>query len=186
MSDIFNEENMRHILQKYVFSGETLVAGIHAVSHETEISGVFGKCTCTENSLIPDEDGSVIVLNKKKYSAYDIYIGITEQSLVIADCEQCSYLYEFEDGSDADAVDVQNVSSEIFLTDIGTCYALADIRSCEIKKGWMGSVKCSLTMRNGSHFKLMFPKLGGLGGGMQHHAEYRDRIIERLSGSAQI
>ena len=24
MSDIFNEANMRHILQKYVFSGETL------------------------------------------------------------------------------------------------------------------------------------------------------------------
>lgn len=65
MSDIFNEANMRHILQKYVFSGETLVTGIHAVSHETEIRGVFGKCTCTENSLILDEDGSVIVLNKK-------------------------------------------------------------------------------------------------------------------------
>lgn len=44
----------------------------------------------------------------------------------------------------------------------------------------MGSVKCFLTMKNGSYFKLMFPKLGGLGGGMPNHAKYRDMIIERL------
>lgn len=33
---------------------------------------------------------------------------------------------------------------------------------------------------NESYFKLMFPKLGGLGGGMPHHAQYRDAIIAKL------
>lgn len=34
-------------------------------------------------------------------------------------------------------------------------------------------------MNNGSYFKLMFPKPGGLGGGMPHHTEYREAIIAR-------
>ena len=33
---------------------------------------------------------------------------------------------------------------------------------------------------NGEHFKLMFQKLGGLGGGMPLHAEYCDRIMQQL------
>lgn len=180
MSGIFDETVMRQILQKYIVSREALLAGIHAISHETEIRSVFGKCARTENSLIPDENGHPIALNKKKYATYDIYIGITAHYLVIAECERNSYLYEFDDNPDTAVKDIQEVTSEIFLTDIGTCFTLEDIRSCEIKKGWMGSVKCFLTMKNGSYFKLMFPKLGGLGGGMPNHAKYRDMIIERL------
>ncbi len=75
----------------------------------------------------------------------------------------------------------QEVTSKILFSDIGTCFALEEICSCEIKKGWMGSVKCFIAMKNGSYFRIMFPKLGGLGGGMPHHAEYRDMIIKRLS-----
>ena len=33
---------------------------------------------------------------------------------------------------------------------------------------------------NGEYFKLMFQKLGGLGGGMPLHAEYCDRIMQEL------
>ncbi len=35
-------------------------------------------------------------------------------------------------------------------------------------------------MKNGTTLKLMFPKLGGVGGGMPHHAEYREAIIAKL------
>lgn len=181
MSGVFDETQMRRILGKYIHDGETLLAGIHAISHETNIRGIFGKCDCTERGLIPDENGSIIVLNKRKYSAYDIYIGITEHFLVIVDCDKESYLYEFDNESDEDAGNIQEVTSEILFSDIGTCFALEEICSCEIKKGWMGSVKCFITMKNGSYFRLMFPKLGGLGGGMPNHAEYRDMIIKRLS-----
>ncbi len=38
-----------------------------------------------------------------------------------------------------------------------------------------------ITMKGGSVLKIMLPKRGGLGGGMPHHVEYREAIIERLS-----
>lgn len=182
MPEIFDETNMRRILEQYIPDGETLLAGIHAVSKETKITGVFGKCVCTESKLIPDENGGIVALNKKKYSAYDIYIGITQYSLVIAECERNSYYYQFDDEPNVKESDIQEVTSDIFLVDIGTCFPLTDIQNCNIKKGWMGSVKCFITMKNGSYFKLMFPKIGGLGGGMPHHTEYREAIIARLGG----
>lgn len=183
MSEIFDETNMRKTLGKYIPSGETLLAGIHAVSNETNVTGVFGKCVCVENRLIPDENGGIIALNKKKYSGYDIYLGITQSFLVIAECERNNYLYQFDDELDVSKADIQEVTSDIFFGDIGTCFPLADIESCETKKGWMGSVKCFITMKNGSYFKLMLPKLGGLRGDMQHYAEYREAIIARLGGA---
>ena len=186
MDEIFDEANMRQILGKYIPDGETLLAGIHAVSKETKITGVYGKCIRTESSLVPDENGGITALNKKKYSVYDVYIGITQSNLVIAECEQNSYYYQFEDEPDLSEADIQEISSELFLADIGTCYLLSDIQSCEIKKGWMGSVKCFITMKNGSYFKLMFPKLGGLGGGMPHHTQYREAIIAQLSGRDEV
>ncbi|MDE5867286.1 MAG: hypothetical protein K2H31_11930 [Lachnospiraceae bacterium] len=180
-SDILDETNMRKALEKYIPDGETLLAGIHAMSNETNITGVFGKWVCTESKLIPDENGGTVALNKKKYSTYSIYIGITQYSLIIAECERNRYLYQFDDNPNAKASDIQEVTSDIFLVDIGTCFPLADIQNCDIKNGWMGSVKCFITMNNGSYFKLMLPKLGGLGGGMPHHTEYREAIIARLS-----
>lgn len=180
MSEIFDETNMRKALEEYIPAGETLLAGIHAVSKEFHAVGVFGKCVCTESGLVPKEDGGIITVNKKKYSTYDIYFGITQYSLVIAECEKNSYYYQFDEESDAGRADIQEVTSELYLEDIGTCFPLADIQKCEIKKGWMGSVKCLITMKNGSYFKLMFPKLGGLSGAMPHHTEYRETIIARL------
>jgi hypothetical protein len=70
------------------------------------------------------------------------------------------------------------------MNDIGTCYNLTDIQKCEIKKGWMGSVKCNIAMKNGTYFKLLLPKLGGLGGDMPNHTQYRDAIIARLGGGS--
>jgi len=182
MSEIFDESNMKQMLGKYIPNGETLLAGIHAVAKEVNITGVFGKCVCMEDRLVPNENGATITLSKKKYSAYDVYIGITQSYLVMADCEINKYLYQFDDNPNVSGADIIDVSSDIFLSDIGKCFLLADIQNCEIKKGWMGSVKCFITMKNGSYFKLLFPKLGGLGGGMPHHTEYREAIIERLGG----
>ncbi len=181
-SDIFDETNMRTSLEKYIPDGETLLAGIRAVSKETNITGVFAKCIPMENKLIPAENGVTVALNKKKYSTYDIYIGITQYSLIITECERNRYFYQFDDKPSVKESDIQQVTSDIFLNDIGTCFPLTDIQNCNIKNGWMGSVNCMIAMNNGSYFKLMFPKLGGLGGGMPHHTEYREAIIARLSG----
>ena len=182
MSEIFDEGNMRRVLGEHIPEGEVLEAGIHGISQETRIKGIFGKCIYMEDKLIPDEKGRIITLDKKKCSSYDVYIGITRNVLVIAGCERNSYLYELDDAPDGSENDMQKITSEVLLADIGTCYPLTDIQSCQFKKGWMGSVKCFLTMKNGSSFKLVLPKLGGVGGGMPHHAEYREAIIKRLGG----
>lgn len=181
-SEIFDETNMRQALGKYIPNGETLLAGIHAVSKEMSVRGVFGKCVCTESGLTRNENGGIIALNKKKYSSYDVYLGITQSSLIITQCKRNDYFYQFDDTPDVSEADVQEVTSDVFFVDIGTCFPLTDIQSCEIKNGWMGSAKCFITMKNGSYFKLMFPKLGGLGVGMPHHTEYCEAILARLGG----
>ena len=160
MSEIFDEARMRWVLGDYIPEGEELAAGIHAISQETHIKGIFGKCIYMEDKLIPDEKGRIITLDKKKCSSYDVYIGITRNVLVIAGCERNSYLYELDDAPDGSENDMQKITSEVLLADIGTCYPLTD----------------------GSSFKLVLPKLGGVGGGMPHHAEYREAIIKRLGG----
>lgn len=58
MSEIFDETNMRRILGKHIPEGETLLAGIHGISQEVQIRGIFGKCIRTEDKLIPDEKGA--------------------------------------------------------------------------------------------------------------------------------
>ena len=75
-----------------------------------------------EDRIVPDERGGIIALNKKKYSAYDIYIGITSSSLVIAECEEHNYFYEFDDKPGMGEKDIQEVVSDMLLSDIGTCF----------------------------------------------------------------
>ena len=184
MSDFFDETIMRDTLEKYIPAGETMLAGIHAIAKETSVIGIFEKCIRTENSLIPDENGGTVALNKKKFSTYDIYLAITQSSLVITECEKYSYFYQFKDDPVVSESEIQKLPAELSLDDIGTCYPLTDIQTCDIKKGWMGSVKCHIKMKNGSYFKLLLPKLGGLGGDMPHHTKYREAIIARPGGGS--
>ena len=180
MSGIFSEISMKQSLEPYIPKGESLLAGIHAVAKESKVTGIYKKCILTETSLIPHENGATVILRKEKYAAYDIYLGITQYSLLITGCMQCRYYYQFEDYATAKEADAQAVTSEMLLENIGKCFSFADIQSCEIKKGVLGTMKCLITMKNGDYFKLMLPKLGGLTGGMPHHAEYRNAILEQL------
>lgn len=184
-SDVFDETNMRHNLAKYIPDGETLLAGIHAMAYESSVICVFSGCVPMEDRMHPDKDGGTVALMKKKYNSRSIYIGITQNHLVMTDCGVNKYYYMFDEKPDEELLkeaNTQEVTADILLADIGGRFPLTDIQSCTIKNGWLGSIKCFITMKNGSYFKLMFPKLGGLGGGMPHHTEYRDAIIARLGG----
>lgn len=182
MSSIFDEKNMMQVLQKCLPDGETIKAAIHACADESHIKRVFSGCIFDDFVLIPAENGGIIEVSKSKYSAYDIYIGITTHYLLIDGCEKYKYYYEFKYDVDINGVDVEEVKVKTsLLEDIKMCYPFEAIQNCEIKNGWMGSVKCNLTMKNGDYFKLMFPKRGGLGGGMPNHKQYRDEIISCLS-----
>ncbi len=104
---------------------------------------------------------------------------MTQSCLLIAQCEENKYLYDFDAVPEGEA---QPLAADLPLSDVGVCFPLADIQTCEVKKGIMGSVKCTVTMKNGSRFKLLLPKRGGLGGDMPNHAQYRAAILQRLSG----
>lgn len=180
-SEIFDELNMRKALEQYIPDGESLLAGIHAVSRETCIKAVFGGCVLGEDRLIPGEEEDCVALSKEKYAAYDLYLGITQTFLMIVGCERNQYYYRFDSRPNVDRKDAQQITSELLLSDIGTCFPLADIQNCEIKNGRRGSIKCFITMKNGSYFKLLLPKYGGMIGGMPHHTEYRERIVRQLT-----
>ena len=183
-SDILNEANMRRALEKYIPDGETVIAGIHAIAKESSITCVFGECVLTDSKLLANKEGKTVSVSKTKYSTYDLYIGITQQSFVVADCEEYRYYYEFDKTPVKNDADIKIVTEDILLKDFGKCFSLEDVQSCNVKKGMAGSLNCVITMKNGSYFKLMLPKTGGLGGGMPHHEEYRDVIIARLSGKS--
>lgn len=181
-NDIFNEANMRVALDKYIPAGETLIAGIHVVTKESSASCVFDKCILTEDDIRPAEDGRIISVRKAKYATYDMYLGITQRSMVVADCEKYRYAYEFNKVPVSSDLKIQTLTEPVSLGSLCKCFALEDVESCKVKKGVAGSLNCVITMKNGDYFKLIIPKTGGFGGGMPHHEEYRDAILKCLNG----
>lgn len=181
-NDIFNEANMRVALEKYVPAGETLVAAIRVVTKESSASCVFDKCILTEDDIRPAEDGKIVSVCKKKLATYDMYLGITERSLVVADCGAYKYYYEFNKVPVSSDLKIRTLTEPVSLGSLCKCFALEDVESCKVKNGMAGSLNCVITMKNGDYFKIMIPKTGGFGGGMPRHEEYRDVILKCLSG----
>ena len=170
---------MRQALEKYIPDGETMLAGVRAVAKESSAICSFGECVIADDKIAADKNGKTVTITKKKYSAYDIYLGITQYSFVVADCQPNRYMYEFNKDSVKSETDIQTVTEDILLKDVGKCFRLADIQSCKVKNGFGGSVNCVVTMKNGSCFKLMFP---GISEGSRYE-EYRDAIVARLDVS---
>ena len=44
-------------------------------------------------NLRVNENGQIVELTKTKYSTYDVYVGITQNSLLITQCEENKYAY---------------------------------------------------------------------------------------------
>lgn len=181
MSGIFDEKRMTEFLNRYIPGDEVLTAGIHGIGLETEVRQVFGKCSLVGEEIVPSENGGLLEVSKRKYSNYDVYIGITPNYLILSECDIYRHLYDFNENPDLPGVVVEEVERCIPLEYVGTSFLLSEISSCVIKKAWMGSVKCQITMKNGSRLKLMLPKRGGLGGGMPNHERYREEIITCLN-----
>lgn len=184
MSSIFDEKTMIQYLEQRIPKGETLIAGIHGIGIASEIKQVFVNCILIGEQLIPEKNGSTLEISKCKYSKSDVYIGITQHYLILSECESYMHLYEFNDHPDLNGTVAEELHTTIAVQDVGSCFPLDEIRKCVVKKGWMGSFNCSITMKNGNFLKLMLPKFGGMGGGMPHHAQYREAILARLSACA--
>lgn len=181
MSGIFDEKRMQQVLEKYIPKGEVLKAGIHGIGQEINILQTFKNCICAGEDLVPSPNGEIIRINKGKVAAFDIYIGITENYLILSQCQTNKWYYKSDMLSEADSDIAVEIRNRVPLADIGTCFPLADIQDCKIKKVWMGAFNCMITLKNGSFFKIQLPKRGGLGNGMPHHAEYREAILACLN-----
>ena len=183
MSGIFDESNMRLTLAKYLPEGETLLAGVHAVGMGVRIIETLPNCVYAEGTgLFPTpESKNILHITKEKHSKFDLYLGISERHLLLAQCEPNKWYYEFRNlKALTELPSVEDVPLPS-LEDIGTRVPFSFIQSCTVKKAWMGAVVCSVETETGSSLKLMLPKRGGLGNGMPHHAEYREAILERLN-----
>jgi len=139
---------------------------------EGRMMQILNGCAPEGESVSAGVHGVTLQVNRKKTSRFDVYVGLAGRYLLVAECEERKYLSEFYH-----VPDLRKTVAE----EIGICFPLEDIQSCEIKNAVMGAVNCSITLKDGSYLKLQLPKRGGLGGGMPHHAEYRERIIGCLS-----
>ena len=178
---IFDEKDMLQALEGYLPNGETLAAAVRGVGVQTEIKQTFKKCRCVGDKLVPDENCAALQVKKIKYSKYDVYVGITQHYLILAECKAYKHLYQFNDAPDLGETVIEEIGSCIPIRDIGTRFLLAEIQNCVVKQGWMGAANCSITMKNGSFLKVMLPKRGGLG--VPRHPENREAIIARLKGN---
>lgn len=195
MSEIFDESNMQNRLGEYVPEGETLAAGIHVVNKELHIFRYYQNCVPKDDKVywyyLDDVEPKVLQATKSKFATDDLYIGITQNYFIVATCTpNTKFLYKFdfvdinephELESTENFVNRDGIAPSIDLRDIGHIFKLSDITKCEFKKGMFGSVKCDLEFRDKSTFKLLFPKKAGLGNGMPHHEEFREKIIATLT-----
>ncbi|MGN0641429.1 MAG: hypothetical protein ACI4JT_10830 [Oscillospiraceae bacterium] len=193
MSEIFDESNMQNRLGEYVPEGETLAAGIHVVNKELHIFRYYQNCVPEGDKLywLDDVEPKVLQATKSKFATDDLYIGITQNYFIVATCTpNTKFLYKFDfvDNSEPhelesteNFVNRDGIAPRIDLRDIGHIFKLSDITKCEFKKGMFGSVKCDLEFKDKSTFKLMFPKKAGLGNGMPHHEEFKEKIIAALT-----
>lgn len=184
MSGVYEEERMKQYLTKYLPDGETLTAGIYGTANKSYIIKVFGNSAYDgEDNIVPAESGGAVKVRKSKRQSYSVYVGITQNSLIINECLKEMHYYEFNNvPADWNDRTVEYVGKPVLLSDIGKCFLLADIRKCVIKKGLTGSYKCFIEMKNGTYFKLTLPRRSG--SGMPHQEEYRGAIIECLNKCA--
>lgn len=183
VSDFFDEGRMRRTLEKHLPAGETLLAGVHGIGMEVKIIETLPNCVYVEGvGLFPTpESKNILHITKEKHCKFDLYLGITEHYLLLAECEPNKWYYEFRNLKALTEFPSVEDAPLPSLEDIGTHFPFSFLQSCTVKKAWMGAVVCSVQTETGSSLKLMLPKRGGLGNGMPHHAEYRQAILDRLT-----
>ncbi len=161
--------------------GEKVTAGVHGVAKKAKAVKIYKNSRMRDGEGISRSDDTALKLVRGKVCAFDVYVGITEKHLLIVECEKNSWSYDYTNVPMTD-IEGADVGEAIPPEKVGTCYAFSDITSCAIKKSLMGAVNVALTFKNGSYYKIMLPKFGGLGGGMPNHKQFRTEILDRLNG----
>lgn len=196
MSEIFDEKHMYEILKPYAPKGEAIVAAVHANAKEAKIITHFKNCVVIGDQVVPlvsdamtqlhqkvvDTPGENTILEvvKKKYCVFSVYVALTKSHLLIVPCEPCSWYYQIENIDERFGIKTIEPAQALNLSDVGYCFSLSDFTQLESKTIWFGAVNATLRLKNGSYFKLQFPKRAGIGNGMPHQLEHRNQILSRL------
>jgi hypothetical protein len=181
MSVYFDVNNMKKVMEMFCPEEENVLASIYAVGKATDIIQYFGGCKSEGYKLVPTDDDNLIKVFKRKVCTYDLYIGYTEKSLIISECDMATrYFYNIEEITTPILIGVKKIEKEITHNSIGKVFLLESIKEFKMKKGWFGSLNCVLTLDNGTFFKIMLTKRAGLGNQMPEHIKNRDKIIEIL------
>lgn len=175
-----DEKVMRQALEKYIPEGEMLEAGIYVTVKESLVNVIFKKCRYEKGMLVRDEFCELFGMEKRKYSEYAAYLGLTKSQLIVAECEQNKHFYGQLSAFPKDLANVPELNADISEKEIGIKFDLADIAKCEIKKGKQGARLCTVTMKNGSYFKINVPDNAGPTSEMPHHTAYCEKFFEMM------
>lgn len=150
MSGIFDEQNMIKSLSGSFPEGETFVAGAFANAKETSIKRVYSNCVPVFDAkkqvdyILParDENGEVLEgavmfkVEKTKYAEHSVYVGITQNYLILTECGENMHFYQYGITTDHSPFAV-DLTEKLRLQDIVFVAALADIQKSEVKKGFL-------------------------------------------------
>lgn len=194
MGSVFSEPRMLEQLNPLIGllpGNQTLRAGIHAVLKRAVVTRLYRNAHVDGvNVIAPTEENSVLFVRKSKICDFDAYIGVTQDWLLIVPCDEPMWAYEIYRVTDEAQVReyaglATPLESPMPASSIVPVVPLASVAEFTAKKNWIGAYNCRLVMSDGDEFKMLLPRLGGLGGGMPHHKEYRDAIVSALSERAR-
>lgn len=184
---VFNEANMIAVIKQFLPQDQNLKAGIHAVAKEVKLHRLFSNTSYDPScSLIqPFTGSSLFYMSKSKMSTFDVYMGFSEDYIVMVPCEKELWYYEHAKITDPQLIakyesEAIAVKSPIYESDILPVYRISQIEKCQIKKNWVGAYVCKIDFNNGDFIKVLLPPFAGLFGGMPNHKSYRNAILELL------
>ena len=187
MSDFFNENTMNEKLSKYIPEGESIIAAVKALGNSMEVRQCFSYVTVLDEDTFcrsEEQPDCLYDVQRSKYTTHDIYLGITENYIIFNECEDYKHAFMFNEAKPGEFEPLE-VTGIVKISEFGHAQAYKDVIDVKIKKGMFGLLKCTVKFRNGLYFQFSIPKKAGFGNGMPHHAEYREKIIEKLNTLAE-
>ena len=182
--DRFADENtMRQAIAKYLPNGEVLEAGIYAVVTESDVTVTYKKCRYEKGKLIKDNEAGLFSMEKKKVCEYTVYLGMSQTSLFIVECENNKHYYEYPTRTNIPYESIPELPEDIEEQEVGIKFSLDEIKECKVENGKQGMKLCTLIMQNGTYFKMKLPDNAGPTSNMPHHLEYREKLLGRMAAA---
>lgn len=171
-----SETGLTKALEQCLPSGETLKAGVWGVGQEMHLLYTFAGCMCDGARLLPAENGKTLRVEKSKYAAFDVYVGVSAHYLLLAECEKNRHYVQTQEVPDAP--DAETLRAPVTIGELGACFPLAEITGVEVKNARAGGAVCTLRLRGGGLLRVLLPR--DAGPGLPRQAEAREELLAAL------